>query len=120
MNYFNLYNMKIASLYNDLTYNDNKPTITVLMESDFTKEIRIVFKEGQLMKKHQTAFPIVVEIVDGAIDFGVPGTSHSLKKGDIICLKSNIPHDLKATADSIVRLTLSKLDTTQRVAKVIN
>lgn len=112
--------MHTASIYKDLTYSSKKPTISVLLESDFTKEIRIVFTEGQIMKKHQTAFPIVVEIVSGNINFGVNDTIYSLEKGDLISLKSSIPHDLTATTDSIVRLTLSKLDSTKRVTKVID
>ena len=41
-----------------------------------------------------------------------------LKKGSIITLEGNIPHNLTARKDSIVRLTLSKLDTALRVEKV--
>ena len=88
------------------------------MESDFTKEFRIVFKEGQAMNEHRAPFPIVVEIVDGEIDFGVEGAVHNLKRGDLIALGGNVPHDLKARHDSIVRLTLSKADRTERVRQV--
>ncbi|MBS9773976.1 MAG: cupin domain-containing protein [Tenacibaculum sp.] len=111
--------MEIASIFNDLVYKENKPAIKVLFETDFTKEIRIAMKKGQIMKEHKTAFPIVVEIVDGIIDFGVKGDVHSLKKGDLISLTGNVPHDLKAQEDSIVRLTLSKFDKTERVENVV-
>lgn len=111
--------MKVASIYEELMYSSNKPAISVLLESSFTKEIRIVFKKEQLMKEHKTAFPIVVEVVEGAIDFGVKGKKHQLKKGTIISLEGNIPHDLKALEDSIVRLTLSKFDKTERVQTVV-
>ena len=51
--------MKIASITKDIEFNDNKPAISVLFESDHTKEIRIVMKTGQQMKEHKTKFPIV-------------------------------------------------------------
>lgn len=111
--------MNIASLYKNLVYKEDKPAITVLFETDFTKEIRIVFKKNQVMKEHKTTFPIVVEMIDGKINFGVKGEIYSLQKGDLIALEGNIPHDLKATEDSIVRLTLSKSDDTKRVKDVI-
>ena len=47
------------------------------------------------------------------------GKIHDLKKGAILTLEGNVPHDLTAKADSIVRLTLSKQDTADRVKDVV-
>ena len=112
--------MKIASLVKDIQYNESRPTIQVLMETDAGKEIRIAFKEGQVMKEHKTPFPIVVEIFEGAIEFGVNGETHSLKKGDLIGLEGGVPHDLKALETSTVRLSLNKADSAKRVEGVVN
>lgn len=110
--------MNKASLYTNLVYKEEKPTISVLFETNFTKEIRILFKKNQFMKEHKTPFPIVVEIVEGEIGFGVKGEVHNLKKGDLIALEGGVPHDLRANKNSIVRLTLSKNDDTKRVKNV--
>lgn len=111
--------METASLHKNLVYNDSKPMITVLFETSFTKEIRIVMKAGTEMKKHQTSFPIVVELVAGNLDFGVNDEVLNLEKGDLIALEGSVPHDLKAKTDSIVRLTLTKYDQANRVEKVV-
>jgi len=110
--------MKKSSLIENLVFNENKPAISVLFETETTKEIRVVMKEKQVMKEHKTSFPITVEIFEGAIDFGVNGTLYSLVKGDLVSLEASVPHDLLAVKDSVVRLTLSKLDTIDRVIKV--
>lgn len=110
--------MKKSSLTKHITYNENKAAISVLFETETTKEIRVVMKKDQVMKEHKTAFPITVEIFEGAIDFGVEGVIHKLIKGDLVALEASVPHDLEAVKDSIVRLTLSKLDTVDRVVKV--
>ena len=112
--------MKTASLLSNLNYNEDKPAISVLLETEYTKEIRIAFKEGQQMKEHQTPFPIVVEIFEGFIEFGVNGQKHQLEKGSVVALEGAVPHDLLALKDSIVRLTLSKSDSVKRVQKVIS
>lgn len=111
--------MKIVSILKDVQYNPDRPAISVLMESDFTKEIRIVFKHGQHMKEHKAPYPITVEVVEGTIDFGVYGNSNKLNRGDLISLSGNVAHDLTAKADSIVRLTLSKNDSISRVENVV-
>jgi len=110
--------MNIASFNEALTFSDKKIVVSVLLESSFTKEIRILLKKGQSMKEHKSPFAIVVHILEGEIDFGVAGTIHSMSKGSIIALEGNVPHDLSAQQDSVVRLTLSKLDKSERVATV--
>ena len=112
--------MEIRRLLHDIEYNEHKPAIKVLIDNDYTKEIRIAFKHFQHMKEHKTAFPIAVQIVTGCIEFGVAGTPHKLNTGDLITLPADIPHDLIALEDSIVRLTLHKGDSLDRVKKVIH
>ncbi len=111
--------MKIESIYKNLEYDENGPAVRKLFETEFTKEIRILMREGQVMKEHQTSFPIVVQVVDGNIDFGVKGSILNLEKGALLALDGGMPHDLKAKEDSIVRLTLTKSDTADRVKRVV-
>jgi len=110
--------MKTANLYQNMTYSESKPIITVLFETDFTKEIRIAMQKDTAMKEHQTSYPIVVEIVEGNIDFGVKQQVNHLTKGDLVALDGNVPHDLKANENSIIRLTLTKNDSATRVENV--
>lgn len=111
--------MKFTNILKDAIYNEDRVAINVLFETETTKEIRILFKSGQVMKKHQTSFPISVTLVEGKLDFGVNDTIYNLVKGDILALDGGIPHDLKAKTDCIVRLTLSKQDTIDRIKKVV-
>ena len=111
--------MKLASLTNDLQYHESRPTIQVLLDTEFGKEIRIAFKKGHVMKEHKTPFPIVVEVFEGAIDFGVNGIVHNLKRGDLITLEGGVPHDLTALETSTVRLSLNKADSAKRVEDVV-
>ncbi|APD05777.1 hypothetical protein UJ101_00224 [Flavobacteriaceae bacterium UJ101] len=110
--------MKTSSILENLEFNDSKPAIKLLLESDFSKEIRISFKEGQIMQEHQTPYPIVVQVFKGEIKFGVNNQIVLLKEGDLITLEGGVPHDLTAVKESIVRLTLSKSDSLQRVKNI--
>lgn len=107
--------MNKASLLDNLTYKENKPSVTIILETKTSKEVRIVMKKGQSMKEHKAPFPIIIELFDGSIDFGVNGKKQVLKKGDLITLDENIPHDLTCLSDCIVRLSVSKSDTIERI-----
>jgi len=111
--------MHTSNILKDIIYNEAKPAISVLFETATTKEIRIVFKQGQIMKEHKTPYPISVEMFEGKLDFGVENKILHLERGDLLALEGNVPHDLKAISDCVVRLTLSKQDSVQRVEKVI-
>ncbi len=111
--------MKSANILKNITFNEKKPAISVLMETATSKEIRIVFVADQQMKEHQTPHPITVEMVEGNLDFGVEGKVLQLERGDILSLDGGVPHDLRAKSKCIVRLTLSLADSLQRVEDVL-
>ncbi len=106
--------MKTASILTDIKYGETSPIVSVLINTTDTKEVRIVFKEGQDMKEHKAPYPIVVSVIKGSIDFGVSTERFILEKGMMIALEANIPHDLKALQNSIVRLSLNKSDNVDR------
>ncbi|PID68401.1 MAG: cupin [Flavobacteriia bacterium] len=112
--------MKQAAFYDDMTFNPTKVTTKLILETDTSKEVRIMMASGLEMKKHQTSYPITVHLLKGRISFGVNDEKLQLKEGDIIALDADIPHSLSALEDSVVRLTLSKNDPIQRVEKVIS
>ena len=107
--------MKVASFLQDIKFNDLKPALSLLLDTEFSKEIRIVFKKGQVMEDHQAPFAIIVQVIQGSINFGVQNEIKQMNAGDIISLSPQVIHNLKALADSVVRLTLSKTDTLKRV-----
>ena len=112
--------MEKANILEAVEYNEARPAISVLFQTDATKEVRIVFRKDQYMQEHQTPYPITVAMVEGTLDFGVKGEILHLIKGDLLNLDGAVPHDLRATSDCIVRLTLSKSDSVQRVKDVPN
>tara|TARA_R110002049_G_scaffold309212_2_gene518726 strand:+ start:8423 stop:8761 length:339 start_codon:yes stop_codon:yes gene_type:complete len=112
--------MNTESLVDDLNYQENKPAVTVLLKTKTSKEIRIAMKQGQNMKEHKAPYPIVIELFEGSIDFGVEGKKQILKKGDLIALDENVPHDLTAVSDAVIRLSLSNYDSVERVNNVTN
>ncbi|MBW1294421.1 cupin domain-containing protein [Aquimarina litoralis] len=110
--------MNVASLTKDVVYKENKPAITVLLKTKNIKEVRIAMKKGQSMKEHKAPFPIVIAVFEGVLNLGVNGKKTILKKGDLIALDANIPHDLSCIKDCIIRLSISTADSIERVKSI--
>ena len=111
--------MDLKSFKNEVEFDVTRVKTKVLIETSFFKEIQILMHVGQVMKEHKTPFPILIHLLEGNIDLGVQGKIISMKVGDIIALEGDIPHDLTAKKDSIIRLTLSKHDKVERLKEVL-
>jgi quercetin dioxygenase-like cupin family protein len=55
----------------------------------------------------------------GCIEFTVDAETFMLQAGDVIALEGNVMHELKALEESVVRLSLHKGDSVQRVKEVL-
>ncbi len=111
--------MKTALLTENIVYNNDKPSVNVLIKTAHVKEVRIVMRKNQIMKEHKAPFPIVVEVFKGLVSFGVNGEQQLLKEGSLIALDANVPHDLKCIEDCIIRLSISIADSANRVKELV-
>lgn len=111
--------MKIQTFNTDVVFDQERVQTKVIIETSFSKEIRILLAKSQFMKEHKAPFPIVIHVLQGAINLGVDGKIQKMITGDLIALDANVPHDLKAIQDSIIRLSLSKRDKMERVEEVV-
>lgn len=91
-----------------------------LIEGDFSKEIRINMPKGSLMHDHHAPFPIIVQVLRGELDFGVGDEHFIMNELDSISLKASEVHNLKANTDCIIRLSLYKDDSFERVKSVVS
>ena len=112
--------MNTASFFKDLEFSDKGVVIKALIISDFGREIRITFKKDQVMKEHKTQYPITVMTLQGSIEFSIGNEKTILNQGDIIAVDGNIMHELKALEESVVKLSLHKNDTVERVKTAAN
>lgn len=111
--------MKTAHMYEAPEYADDKPLMKVLLDHVSTKELRIMLRKGQVMKEHQTPFPIVIHIIEGTADLGLGQVKERLLKGSLVALEPHVPHDLSAVEDTMIRLSLHKGDAPERVQEVM-
>ena len=107
--------MKIESFMEEMEFDESRIKTKVIMETLFSKEIRILIKVGQIMKEHKAPYPVLIHILAGKIELGVLGIKQLMNTGQIIALDGDVPHDLIAIEDTIIRLTISKHDKIERL-----
>ncbi|WP_345986651.1 cupin domain-containing protein [Sulfurimonas sp. HSL-1656] len=86
-----------------------------ILESPFSKEIRICMDKGNIMREHAAPGPITVMVLEGCVTVTSGSDTADLLRGQIVCFDAHVPHSLEARTDSVVRLTLSKNDALARV-----
>ncbi|MFT4970071.1 MAG: quercetin dioxygenase-like cupin family protein [Chitinophagales bacterium] len=52
------------SFNDNLEFNNQRIVTKVILETSFSKEIRVLLKKGQIMKEHKAPFPIIVHLLD--------------------------------------------------------
>lgn len=109
---------KLVSFLDNLRFAD-KPQIDVLLETSYSKEIRICMQQYNVMKEHTAPKAITIMLISGNVLISSPIGDVDLKAGEMVCFDALMPHSLAAKQDSVIRLTLSKQDSVERVESVI-
>jgi len=90
-----------------------------MIETPFSKEIRICMAKGNMMKEHTAQGAITIMVLKGLVAVASGNETVKLSDGEMVCFEANVPHSLKAHEQSIIRLSLSKNDSVNRVISLI-
>jgi quercetin dioxygenase-like cupin family protein len=63
--------------------------------------VRLVTKKGMTVPMHHHANEQIVMLQSGAFRFDIEGQSTVLKRGDMLRIPSNVPHQAEALDDSV-------------------
>ncbi|QHE74798.1 hypothetical protein [Hydrogenophaga sp. PBL-H3] len=77
-----------------------------LFKSEQLEVIRLRLPLGRAMPMHQVAGEITVQCLEGVIDFETPEGVQRLQPGQLLFLRSGVPHSLLAVEDASVLVTI--------------
>lgn len=109
---------QLVNFIENADFSKDKVSIHKLLETPLTKEIQIALPAGVTMKEHSAPYAITVMLLKGNLDFYVGQDKFNLKVGDLIYLEAKVMHSLTAIENSVVRLSLAKADSLERVEAV--
>jgi quercetin dioxygenase-like cupin family protein len=77
-----------------------------ILKSEQLEIVRLVLPAGKSLREHQAPGEISLQCIEGKVELSVPSGTHELGPGDLIHLRSQVPHSLRALLDSSLLLTL--------------
>ena len=80
-------------------------SVTVVKTSNLSIVLTAI-KKGATLCGHEVDGPITLQVLSGAVQFGVAGEPRTLAAGTVIALDKAIPHDIQALEDSELLLTI--------------
>ena len=101
----------IDELKSETTWKDSDRNSMTIFKSDSITIVLIGMHENAELKTHKANGHIMVQVLDGKIDFKTETKITVLKKGQMIALQQNIPHSVLAATESFFLLTVVTLKT---------
>jgi len=66
------------------------------------------FGKDESLTEHTSPFEAVVYVIDGEMEITIGGNPHNIKAGEYLIMPANVPHGLRAIANSKMLLTMIK------------
>lgn len=64
------------------------------------------FAKGQGLSEHSAPFDALVQIIDGEAEIKIGGVAQKLSAGESVIMPANVPHELSATQNFKMLLTM--------------
>ncbi len=84
---------------------DGHRQVTIFHQSPIT-HVLFAFDEDGVLAEHKTNGTISIHSLEGRLLVHANGERYDLKAGQILILKPNVPHDVRATEQSAMLLTV--------------
>ena len=80
---------------------------TTLIKSDTLRVVLMALKAGARLHRHHTDGRLVVQVMEGEIEFNAENQPHRLAAGMLVSLEAMAQHDVTAFKDAVLLLTIA-------------
>ncbi len=87
-----------------------KTATTAFFKDRYLEVIRMVLPAGKQMPAHAVDGPITIQCIEGEVTLRTASMQRFLRSGDLLYLAAGEPHELFATKDSSLLLTIVLLN----------
>jgi quercetin dioxygenase-like cupin family protein len=100
---------QIAALQAEEPYERSGRAGRTLAKSGRFRLVLTAMKKGNEINTHQADSPMTLQVVKGALRFRTNGEEYTLSHGQVLFFGPGEAHDIRATEDSALLLTLSAI-----------
>ncbi|WP_336250368.1 cupin domain-containing protein [Stomatohabitans albus] len=100
-----------TGLLDELPVAKDATTSRTVVKNDVLSQVLFSFDAGQALTEHASPKAVIVQILNGKMNFTVGGKTTLLQTGDVIYLAPNDPHALEAVEPCHMALTMVNVNT---------
>ena len=98
--------MQQTNIHEALQYDEENIVMDELLTTPFTREIRIAMYAHQVMRDHESDYPVGIEVCEGAVVLTTEAGDTVLPRGEIVIVERGLTHHIEALQESLLRLTI--------------
>ncbi|MGX1859028.1 cupin domain-containing protein [Dietzia sp. NPDC055340] len=83
-----------------------RPGASIVHQDETTKIVAFEFGEGQELPDHAAFHPVLIQILRGRVDFGLPDRTIRLQPGEILHLTPKLRHRVRALEPTTLTVTM--------------
>jgi quercetin dioxygenase-like cupin family protein len=99
--------MDIAEELGKIRSRGSEVSSTTLLKTDTLRVVLTALKAGARLHKHHADGRLVVQVLEGEIEFHAEDTPHHLHKGTLVSLEAMAQHEVTASTDAVLLLTIA-------------
>lgn len=100
---------QVRELRADESYRRSGRLGRTLARSGRLRLVLVALNSGVEVGTHQADSPMTLQLIQGRLGFRINGEPHELAQGQVLFFGPGDAHDIRATADSALLLTLSAI-----------
>ena len=96
----------IQNIRQETSWETGDRNAITLYKSDQIRVVLVALHQGAELTRHTADCTISVQVLEGKIMFNTDEKSEEMNVGQMVVLQKDIPHEVKAIAESVFLLTL--------------
>jgi quercetin dioxygenase-like cupin family protein len=86
--------------------NEGATVSRTVLRAEGVRLVLFSFDSGEELSEHTAAMPVLLQVLDGALEVGADGQTAVLRPGGVIHLPTRMPHSVVALEPSRMLLTM--------------